>query len=212
MKKYDLYLFDFDGTLFETIHALEIVFKVSYKAVGIDFDPSKTVEFSRIQLGDGYKQYQADPNKWEDFVNMINASLDYPEVIEATEPYFDTLKFINYAYKHHIPCGIVTSNNIKHVQEVLKFLNIPLDAFVVYVGNQECHKKKPDPEPIYKALEIAKNKGLKTDKVAYVGDGIYDMVSAKRAGVDGYLIDRGSLPEDHQEYPVIKSLMDLFDE
>ena len=48
--------------------------------------------------------------------------------------------------------------------------------------------------------------------MAYVGDGIYDMVSAKRAGVDEYLIDRGNLPEDHQEYPVIKSLMDLFNE
>ena len=43
MKKYDLYLFDFDGTLIDSMAALEYVFSYSYNQVGIKFDKDDTL-------------------------------------------------------------------------------------------------------------------------------------------------------------------------
>lgn len=209
MKKYKLYLFDFDGTLLDTVSCLEYVFTVSYESIGIKFDPKDTVEFSRVPLTYGYKKYGADPNKWADFVKIIDESLDHPESLRRTKFYPESKEFINYLHQNKIRCGIVTSNNSKHVKDVLLALDLPIDAFEIYVGNKECTKFKPHPDPIFKALEEANYEGELSD-VAYIGDGPNDMISANAAGVDAILIDRHNLMENSDKYKKISNLMELF--
>lgn len=209
MKKYDLYLFDFDGTLLDTMPALEYVFTVSYESIGIKFDPKDTVEFSRIPLSVGYEKLGADPAKWEQFVHYIDNSLDFPEALKRTHLFEESREFIEYLKANNIRAGIVTSNNSKHVKDVLKFLDLPIDAFEIYIGNKECQHFKPHPDPIQKALKAAKYKG-DLSKVVYVGDGMNDTISANSAGVDAVLIDRIDVFEDSDKYQKIKNLKELF--
>ena len=209
MKKYDLYLFDFDGTLINTMEALEFVFVVSYGHVGMTFDPKDTVDFSRISLTDGYARMKGKSENWKAFCKYIDISLDFPEALHRNHPYPETHEFLDYIRKNNIPCGIVTSNDSIHVQKVLDNFEVPDDTFSFIIGNKQCDAFKPHPDPILKALKRYNYKGP-LDRVVYVGDGSNDMQCANNAGVDAILVDRIDAFEDSDKYTRIHNLMELF--
>jgi len=209
MKKYDLYLFDFDGTLLDTMPALEFVFRASFEHVGLSFDPKDTVEFARVPLTVSYKKQNGTPEKWEEFVRYIDASLDFPEALHSNKPYEETMESVKYMRDNKVVAGIATSNNKNHVLDVLKYLGIPEDTFAIIIGNKECHKFKPHPDPILKALEAINYKG-DLSRVAYVGDAMNDTIAANEAGVQAILIDRIDAFPESDQYIKIKNLMELF--
>ena len=188
--------------------ALEYVFTVSYEHVGVKFNPQETVEFSRIPLDEGYRRAGANPAKWHDFCVFIEKSLDFPQALKANHLYPETLEIIDYLRKNKIVAGIVTSNKISHVKDVLDTMNLPKDTFQVYVGNKEYKRFKPYPDPVLVALEKLGNPDKK--EVVYIGDGLNDMLSAKAAGVDAILIDRIDEFSDSKDYIKIKNLKEIF--
>ena len=105
--------------------------------------------------------------------------------------------------------GIVTSNNVPHVRDVLKKFDMQSDFFTVLVGNREAPNPKPSPEPILKALEMIHYQGDKKE-VCYVGDSLNDCLSAVKAGITPILLDRHDEYQDNQ-YLKIKSLKELLD-
>ena len=209
MKKYDLYLFDFDGTLLNTLSSLEYVFTYSYGKIGINFKPEDTVLFSRVSLQQGYEIVHANPDDWPLFCDTIEASLDFPEALKRNEPYAESMEFFKYLEDHKILAGIVTSNKQKHVKDVLTVMGVDTRLFTVYMGSKQYENYKPHPEPILKALEVLGYKGP-LDKVVYVGDGMNDMECAINAGVDAVLVDRINAFEESNKYIKIKNLMELF--
>ena len=100
---------------------------------------------------------------------------------------------------------IVTSNNARHVKDVLNFLGIDKDLFKIIVGNEETKRHKPYPDPVLKGLELLEEK---PDRVCYVGDGLDDMTSASIAGVTPVLLDRRNEYKD-EPYIMIKTLKEL---
>ena len=209
MKKYKLYLFDFDGTILNTMPALEVIFSKTYEHVGMKFDPKDTVYFSRIPSDVGYKILNGDPEKFEEFCKYLEIAIDLPEALVSNHPYEETYEFLEYVKLNHIRTGIVTSNRTHHVKDVLKVMDIPEDSFDIYVGNKEYEKFKPHPDPILKALEIGKYDGDLTD-VVYIGDAMNDALSAISAGVNAVIIDREDEYPDSDKYVRIHNLMELF--
>ena len=209
MKKYDLYLFDFDGTILNTMPALEVIFSRTYEHVGMKFDPKDTVEFSRIPIDVGYKRLNGDPAKFEEFGRYLGIAIDLPEALVCNHPYEETYEFVDYVRKNHIRTGIVTSNRTHHVKEVLDVMKIPVDTFDIYVGNKEYTRFKPHPDPILTALDVGKYQG-DLSNVAYIGDAMNDALSAIAAGVDAIIIDRNDEYPDSDKYTRIHNLMELF--
>lgn len=210
MKKYDLYLFDFDGTLLDTRPALEYVFKTSYEHFGLPFDPKDTLEFARIPLQEGYYRLGGKPEVFKEFCDFIHDALDDHEALMNNSPFPDTIEFFKKIKSHNARFGIVTSNKVSHVKEVLDIMSLPYDMFDIWIGNQECHNFKPLPDPILEALKRGEYKG-ELSKVVYVGDAINDTLSANNAGVDAVLIDRIDAFKDSDKYTRIHSLLELFD-
>ena len=210
MKKYRIYLFDFDGTILNTFDSLEYVFRYAYEKIGVKYDPAWTIEFSRIPLNVGYEKIGAPKEKWKEFVSYIDPALDSKEALESNSLFPETMEFIAHLRKEKLFAGIVTSNNKKHVLDVFKIFNIPDDTFGLYIGNKECHHFKPHPDPILKALEALNYKGDKSD-VVYIGDGLNDTISANEAGVDAVLVDRENNFPASEKYIKISSLMELFE-
>lgn len=207
MKKYDVYLFDFDGTLVDSKDSLYDVFKGAYKAVGVDVNEDHIIRLMRIQLQQGYKELGApeDEEHIKIFGDEIIRLLDDEEVLKKTKIYLDTKETLYKLYEEGKTLGIVTSNNVKHVSDVLRFLDIDKNIFKVIVGNFETKRHKPFPDPILKALEML---DISEKGVCYVGDGLDDMRSATAAKVTPILLDR--IKEyDNESYDKIYSLIEL---
>lgn len=205
MKEYKTYLFDFDGTLVDSHLSLVRVFQVSYALVGVTLDVSYVKRLMRIPLPQGYRELKAPLEKEAEFNKEIIRMLDDKEVLELTKAYDDVKEVLTTLHQQGKTLGIVTSNNKKHVGEVLNFLDIPKEYFQVIVGNQESKKHKPNPDPVLKALELL---NINHENVCYVGDGLDDMTSAKAAGVEAILLDRENEYKNENEI-IIKSLKDL---
>lgn len=207
MKTFDTYLFDFDGTLVDSHDSLVKVFEGSYASVGVKVPEGYVIRLMRIPLRQGYDELNApqDDESLKVFEKNIIALLDEEEVLRLTKVYEDTMPMLFRLSNRGARLGIVTSNNVKHVNDVLRHLNIDEKLFSVIIGNNETKKHKPNPDPIYKALEVL---GISKDGVCYVGDALDDKRAAINAGVTPVLLDR------HQEYEkedgiVIHSLNEL---
>lgn len=205
MKEFDTYLFDFDGTLVDSHDSLVLVFQGAYKAVGVEVKEDYILRLMRIPLFQGYEELNAPVDKIDIFAEAIIKLLDDEEVLKLTHTYEEVKKVLLDLKSKGKKLGIVTSNNRKHVHEVLNFVGIDESIFSVVVGNNETNKHKPEPDPIYKALELLK---INKDGVCYVGDGLDDMRCATNAGVEPILLDRLNEYEN-ESYCVIKNLTEL---
>lgn len=200
MKKYDVYLFDFDGTLVDSYESLRIVFEKAYGEVNTVVPEGYTLRLMRVPLYVGYEELKApqDEESKKLFGSEIIRLLDEPEVLKATRIYDDVKDALKALHRQGKKLGVISSNNRKHILEVMRFLDIDETLFDVIVGNQETRKHKPNPDPILKGLEIL---GIGKDNVCYVGDGLDDMRCAINAGVDSVLVDRRN--EYSNEHDVI---------
>lgn len=208
MKNYDLYLFDFDGTLVNSIKSLIDIFVLSFKAIDVEVEVKNVLRYTRQPLEDTYQELNAPIERIGEFATAIRHYLDDEEIMKKTELYPETLEFINYMHAQGKQIGIVTSNNEKHVKDTLSYLNVPLHYFVVYIDNEKVNETKPSPKPILAALEEINYQGDKHN-VVYVGDALNDMQSAINAGVDGMLIDRLDEFKESDQYQRITNLFDV---
>ena len=209
MDKYQLYLFDFDGTLFDTLPSSKYVFRKAYQNIGFEFNEEDVIGFTREPIPDSYKRLGAPEELFSSFMEDIEKYVRSEESTRLTDIYDDTYDTIIDLRMEEADLGIVTSNNVPHVRDVLRKFDMQKDFFIVLVGNQEAPNPKPSPEPILKALEMINYKGDKKD-VCYVGDSLNDCLSAINAGVVPILLDREDEYKD-APYQRIKSLKELLD-
>ena len=209
MQKFQLYLFDFDGTLFDTLPSSKYVFRKAYENIGFEFSEDDVLGFTREPIPDSYARLGAPKDKFDSFMDDIEKYVNSQESVNLTGIYDDTHDTVIDLRMLEADLGIVTSNNVPHVRDILKKFDMQKDFFAVLVGNREAPNPKPSPEPILKALEMIGYKGDKKD-VCYVGDSINDCLSAVNAGIVPILLDRDDEYKD-VPYQTIKSLKELLD-
>ena len=192
MQKFQLYLFDFDGTLFNTIETSKYVFRKAYEFLGIPLNEDEVLQIEK---------YDAFMAQIEKYLNTTKESIDLTDIYDDT---YDTIIDLR---MDEADLGIVTSNNVPHVRDILRKFDMQKDFFTVLVGNREAPNPKPSPEPILKALEMINYKGDKKD-VCYVGDSLNDCLAAVNAGVVPILLDRDDEYKD-APYTRIHSLSEL---
>ncbi|MBP5574640.1 MAG: HAD family hydrolase [Bacilli bacterium] len=209
MQKFQLYLFDFDGTLFDTLPSSKYVFKKAYEGLGMTLDEEEVLGFTREPIPDSYQRKGAPKEKFDAFMADIEKYVNSQESVNLTGIYDDTYDTIIDLRMLEADLGIVTSNNVLHVRDVLRKFDMQKDFFTVLVGNREAPNPKPSPEPILKALEMINYKGDKKD-VCYVGDSLNDCIAAVNAGIVPILLDRSD-EYGNSSYQRIKSLKELLD-
>lgn len=178
--KYDVVVFDVDGTLIDTKETIllslqHMLFRVTgrlyqfkelYFALGITGEEA----LRRLRVPDR----EAAMDTWL----YYNARYEYLQ-----KPFADIAEMVRLIGDAGIHLGIVTSRTCEEFQKGVSIYPF-VQQFQTIVCADHTKKHKPDPEPM---LELLDRTGAKASQVLYIGDSPYDMECAHKAGVDSAL-------------------------
>ncbi len=185
MKPYDSYLFDADGTLFDTVDLICACFQyVAEKYAGMTMDRSIIIngiglplknqliahlgpELDHDQILDDYLQYQ---------LSIMEDSISpFPHVTE-------TLEILKSAGKK---LAVVTSRRRFSLEKILDSTDTAR-YFDVLVTPEDTTRHKPDAEPALKAMSLL---GADKTSTVFTGDALYDICSGASAGIDTIFVN-----------------------
>ena len=203
LNEFDVFLFDFDGTLFDTLESSIYVFEEAYKHIGIKVNHDEVLGYTREPIPNSYKRLVGSMDGYPSFIKDIDDLVHSQKVVDMTEIYSETAEILKFLKANKKTVGIVTSNSKKHVIDVLNKFGLT-SYFDVIVGNKEAPNPKPSPEPILKALELLGEQNK--EKVVYIGDALNDAIAATNAGVTPILLDRLNEFSEYKQYRIINNL------
>lgn len=177
-KKYDLYIFDLDGTIIDSHDLMKKCIGHCYRIV--DKDPDFDLFFS--MMGDS-------------IINIFN-KLDLPlelitlykkisdENINEIKVFQDTLKVIEFLANENKIITIYTGKDWHRAKKILSYLEI--DHYFDYIlTSDKVEYPKPHPQGIF---QIIKKFDVSPSKTLFIGDSAYDVYSSNAAKIDSVLV------------------------
>ena len=188
--RYTHVVFDIDNTLINTtgavLHGLQRALR---DITGEHWDISRLLPvlgipgldaFERLGIHSPDQIFRIYP-RWEQYEQEYQYTA---YLYEGIVPLLDFLK------KKGCSLGIITSKTMP--QYTCSFLPFQISGyFQTVITADDTVRHKPDPEPM---LEYMKRTDACPRQILYIGDSIYDMQCASRAGVDSCLVLRIRLP------------------
>jgi phosphoglycolate phosphatase len=185
----DIYLFDLDGTIIDS--GKDIAVAANYALTKLDKKPLPENEIIKHVGYGGHKLIEGILNTSDTdiiekgvryfreyyFSNLTTYSKPYPYVEEV-------LKDLKNKGKN---LGVITNKYEDLSIQILKELNL-LNFFDVVVGGDTTSEKKPNPMPVFHALEK-----INTDSknAIIIGDSEADILAGKNAGIKTCLVTYG---------------------
>ena len=201
MRKHDIFIFDFDGTLVDTKESLVPVYRAGFDLLGMKVSEAQCAHFMHHNLLETMQEMNVDPSDYERFVQKVVEALDYEESISLIKPFPETEKVLQKLEKERKTLIVVSGNSSVHIKKVLERFHW-LHYFKHIVGSDMYKHGKPSPEPLLLGLSLLGDPDK--SKAVYIGDSKQDRLSAIAAGIDWVLLDRdGSYGND---IPTIRSL------
>lgn len=189
MKKYELVIFDLDGTILDTLDDLTDSVNYALKKHGY---PVRTKEEIRTFVGDGLLMLvrRAIAPETDEFIiqTVLATQKAYykDHCADKTKPYAGILELLGELKSEGIKLAVV-SNKADYAVQILceqYFSGI----FEMTVGEKEGVRKKPAPDSVNAVLQE-----LQVDKESaiYIGDSEVDVETAKNAAMDAVLVTWG---------------------
>ncbi|NLJ95357.1 MAG: HAD-IA family hydrolase [Clostridiaceae bacterium] len=170
----DAILFDFDGTLCDTIPLIVESYQHMYKAHGKRFhQPDEIIAGIGLPLETVIgSEYPTEMPK------MLQTYLDYNFKYSITRygiflgigPMLEELKKMN------IPMGIVTAKRYENLIPTLEHSGLD-QYFEIIVSKNDTDQHKPNPAPLLLGME--KLGYQNPSRIMYVGDAVFDVQAAK---------------------------------
>lgn len=186
--KYNLAIFDMDGTILSTLDDLCDSTNVILKKH--DY-PLHTVEEIRFMVGNGLRKLmeRATPAGTDDktIADLLKEFIEYYDkhCADKTRPY-DGIPELLKALRNGGVTVAVNTNKIQSAAEELCELYFK-GLFDIIAGNTPDVPVKPAPDGVQKIMRnFAAEKGLSSDEVhaVYIGDSDVDYMTGKNAGID----------------------------
>lgn len=184
--KYKNYLFDWDGSLGDSLPLWFSNFKSLFAEFGVEVT-YKDIAEKIIGNWNGPAEFGVDNEEF--FKRLEEKVLDKLVEIKLNAGARELMEKIK---AEGGKIGILTSSKRVWVEPALRRLGV-WEMVDVFLGKEDVSKYKPDPEIILKALE--KLDGTKEETVM-MGDSVNDIEAARRAGVDGVLY----YPQRYREF------------
>ena len=218
VKRVNLYLFDFDGTLVDSapdlVRALNLALaKAGLPAVSLA-DGTRMVGHGSAKLVERALQATTgDPAITADsplarIVLSVFIELYGPICTETSRLYPGALETLEALAARGCQLGLVTNKPREFVDYMLRPLGLD-ERFQVVVAGDDLATKKPAPEMVLHALQLL---SVPANQACLVGDSIADLAAAQAAGVTPILVRygyHGDLDVDASGVRVIDQLTEL---
>ena len=172
-------LWDLDDTLLDTLSVRMVALAHAHEVcLGSKTDAG---ELWRSHRGGSLEAMGRRLLGEQDYMRFVNAYRDFYYSMERNiQPYPGVVHVLEAFLEHEIPMAIVTSKISHGAIEELTTAGL-LRYFQAVVGADDTDIHKPDPAPVYEALDRLL---IEPDKrVVFVGDSPADIWAARNAGV-----------------------------
>lgn len=187
--KYDLIIFDMDGTILNTLEDLKNSLNYVLQQAGYQ---TRTLEEVRTFVGNGIRKTieRALPSDIEEekIDELFSLFMNYYAIhnTDNTKPYngvIDLLKELKHlGYK----TAVVSNKQDSAVKSLCKKFFTGL--FDVEIGEKENIAKKPDPDEVNEVLKIL---NIDRTKSIYIGDSEVDIQTAQNSKMKSIIVDWG---------------------
>ncbi len=178
MVSQDCILFDLDGTLLDTTELIETSFEYTFSVVkGISVPWDQLYQFWGRPLLEQMRLFADDEQQALKMVEVYREHnhAHHDALAKVTPGALATLKALKKAGKS---IGVVTSKNTDSAWRGLRLFE--LDGYVeTLVGADQTAAHKPEPEPVFLALERLQ---YSPERALMIGDSPYDIEAGLRAG------------------------------
>ncbi len=180
MKTYDTYLFDADGTLFDTVDMICTCFQyVADKYAGKNLAREMIIKGIGLPLAEQIAHHLGNAG---DHAVIADDYRDYQLTILSTSVTLfplvtETLQALKDAGKQ---LGIVTSRKRPSLERMLATTGTE-KYFDVLITPEDTGRHKPHADPVLKAMALL---GAERTRTVFTGDALYDIESGARAGID----------------------------
>jgi len=188
--KYDAVLYDFDGTLLDTVPVIMESFRIAFMEVtGREEDKEYLLSTIGLPLAKAFSHYEPDVQK----ALMQSYTLANRRLISTAVRSFDGVEEGLAALKQMgVRQGVVTSK--QREPAIISMRQFGLDVyFDTIVTREDTSVHKPNPEPLFLGM---KNLGMEdVNRVLYVGDSVHDLRCAANAGMDSAAVNWTYMPK-----------------
>ncbi len=198
MKSIALVVYDFDGTLVDTLDDIAASVNAVLIKLGLSAHPTDTI---RKFVGKGVVNLMTRALEGGAFGDVENAVALFKQhyadhLLEKTRLYPNGREIVQHF--SHKKQGILSNKPENFIEQILDGLNFR-SPFLSVVGGDTFATRKPDPEGlqhIMRTLDVAR------EEVVLVGDSDVDMETGKRAGVATIGVTFGFCdPQSNSQFP-----------
>lgn len=195
--KYEVAIFDLDGTLIDTIEDLGTAVNHALRLRSL---PLHSMEEYKGMVGHGIRDLvtKALPISLQEDSSYIDSALkDFREYYSShidvhTRPYEGMVALLEELHSAGVRIA-VASNKFQEGTERLIREFFPGVEFIAIFGNREGYPLKPDPAIVKEVLSLA---GTDSSKAVMVGDSRTDIRTAVAGGIDIIAVSWGFRPEE----------------
>lgn len=188
-------IFDLDGTLVDTVYAHVLAWHRALAEAGLPIEAWRIHRKIGMSGGLFTRAVAREVGRALDEEEVGAVQTRHGELFRELQPERRPLPgavdLLRYLSEAGIPWGIATSGRRPEIDASLEVLGVGRDAVVVERGH--VARAKPEPDLF---LACAERLGLPADQCYVIGDAVWDLLAARRAGMLSVGVLTGGYGED----------------
>jgi HAD superfamily hydrolase (TIGR01509 family) len=188
-------IFDLDGTLVDTVYAHVFAWQCAFAEAGMAIDGWRI--HRRIGMSGGLFTRAAGRELGHELSQQEAADLQsrhgelFRKLLPERRPLPGAAELLQFLHSNNIVHGIATSGSRPEINASLDALKVGTDVLVVERG--DVLRAKPEPDLF---LACQQRLGVRVEDCYVVGDAVWDLLAARRAGMLSIGLLSGGYGED----------------